>query len=800
MQDLVRMRHACNGNSVGDSIGPHALLLIIESDMPFTEKHRKSMEDHLEILGGGVWAYSIVLFTKESCLRYRNIEEHIENEGEALQWLIQKCEGRYHVFENENQNNDTQVTELLEKIQGVIDKNGGGCFQIDQEILKPAVGKREIAVEKSIVRQIKEKEQRELNQKELSIALLGWVIAGKSSAANIILNTDEFVTGRRTMKCHRASGEVSGRKVTVLDTPSWWKFLPSYCTPEWVKSEILQGVTNSPEPPNAILLVIPGDTPFKEEQRRIIQGNMEMFGESVWRHTLVLFTWSDMLGDMPIEQHIESEGKALQWVVNKCGNRYHTFDNMNKRNRSQVTELLEKIEEMVERNGSFHFSTEIDAEVYDTDKDSDKEINSQTEICGDETNLKDLVRLLDEEWNRRDDEFLKKLAKIWRENNLIGSLIRKGNWSMDKEIYYLRVVLFGGRLSGKSSVINAVCGENIINTYSRTGQCREYQRTVNGTEMTLVDTPGWWKHFPLKDTAECLRQELVHSVTLCPPGPHALLLVIELDIPFTEKHRKSMEDHLELLGGGVWAYTMILFTKESYLKSRNIEEHIENEGEALQWLIQKCEGRYHVFENKSQNNDTQVTELLEKIQGLRVTLLGWVAGGKSSAANIILNTDEFVTGRRTMKCHRASGEVSGRKVTVLDTPSWWKFLPSYCTPEWVKSEILQWVTKSPEPPNAILLVIPGDTSFKEEQRRIIQENMEMFGESVWKHTIVLFTWSDMLGDMPIEQHIESEGKALQWVVNKCGNRYHVFDNMNKSDRSQVTDLLEKIEEMACNKL
>ncbi|XP_030621455.1 GTPase IMAP family member 7-like [Chanos chanos] len=407
----------------------------------------------------------------------------------------------------------------------------------------------------------------------------------------------------------------------------------------------------------------------------------------------------------------------------------------------------------------------------------------------------------------------------------------------------LRVVLFGGRLSGKSSVINTVCGENIINTYSRTGQCHEYQRTVNGTEITLVDTPGWWKFLSLKDTAECLRQELVHSVTLCPPGPHALLLVIELDIPFTEKHRKSMEEHLELLGGGVWAYSMILFTRKSYLKSRNIEEHIENEGEALQWLIQKCEGRYHVFENKNHNNDTQVTGLLEKIQGvraknrggcfqidqnvlqhqeakrkipvekstvrqkqakekrniilkeLRIALLGWVAGGKSSAANIILNTDEFVTGRRTMKCHRASGEVSGRKVTVLDTPSWWKFLPSHCTPEWVKSEILQGVTNSPEPPNAILLVIPGDTSFKEEQRRIIQGNMEMFGENVWKHTIVLFTWSDMLGDMPIEQHIESEGKALQWVLNKCGNRYHVFDNMNKSDHSQVTELLEKIEEM-----
>ncbi|XP_030621454.1 GTPase IMAP family member 8-like [Chanos chanos] len=415
--------------------GPHALLLVIELDMPFTEKHRKSMEEHLQLLGGGVWAYTMILFTRKSYLRYRNIEEHIENEGEALQWLIQKCEGRYHVFENENQNNDTQVTELLEKIQGVRAQNSGGCFQIDQNILETAEGKREIAVEKSASRQRKAKKQRKLNKNELRIALLGWVMAGKSSAANTILNTDEFVTGRRTMKCKGASGEVSGRKVTVLDTPSWWKFLPSHCTPEWVKSEILQEVTKSPELPHAILLVIPGDTSFKERQRKIIVENMEMFGENVWRHIIVLFTWSDALGDMPIERHIESEGKALQWVVNKCGNRYHTFDNMNKRNRSQVTELLEKIEEMVERNSSFQFSTEIETEVYDADEDSDKEIDSKTDLCGDETSLKDLVRLLDQEWNRRDDEFLKKLEKIWRENIPTEILIRKGNQSMDDGPY-----------------------------------------------------------------------------------------------------------------------------------------------------------------------------------------------------------------------------------------------------------------------------------------------------------------------------------------------------------------------------
>src|SRR4029434_11178480 len=48
---------------------------------------------------------------------------------------------------------------------------------------------------------------------------------------------------------------------------------------------------------------------------------------------------------------------------------------------------------------------------------------------------------------------------------------------------------------------------------------------------------------------------------------------------------------------------------------------------------------------------------------------------------------------------------------------------------------------------------------------------------------------------PIEQHIESEGENLQWLVEKCGNRYHVLNNQKREDHMQITQLREKIEEM-----
>ncbi|XP_049341023.1 GTPase IMAP family member 8-like isoform X1 [Astyanax mexicanus] len=408
----------------------------------------------------------------------------------------------------------------------------------------------------------------------------------------------------------------------------------------------------------------------------------------------------------------------------------------------------------------------------------------------------------------------------------------------------LRAVMFGGKFSGKTSLINAVFGQDLLQNQKRTAQCQKHQGNVCGRELTLVDTPGWWKHFPLSDTATFLKQELIQGVYLVNPGPHAIILAIEIDIPFTEKHRKAAEDHLGLLGGQIWKYALVVFTRSHSLRERNIEEHIEHEGEALQWLIEKCGNRYCEFDTRVPNNTSQIKQMLEMIDNivqsnssgyfqieakileeaakrkkivmtnaksrelkqleqrkelnkdeLRIALLGWVIAGKSSAGNTILNKQVFVTGQSTVNCKTAHGEVDERPVTVLDTPSWFKYFPSQFTPPWIKSEILENVRDTFISPNCILLVIPGDTSFKKEQKKVIEENMSFLGEQVWRHTIVLFTWGDILGDLGIEQHIESEGEALQWVIDKCENRYHIFNNEERENRLQVTELFQKIDEM-----
>ncbi|KAI4877353.1 hypothetical protein NFI96_021651 [Prochilodus magdalenae] len=926
--------------------GPHAILLVIEIDIPFTEKHRKAAEDHLELLGGQIWTHTLVVFTRSHSLGDRTIEEHIEKEGEALQGVIERCGNRYHVFDSAALKNESQVKQLLEKIEDVVRRNNDTYFQIEAKILEEAAEWKKTVKTKASARELKLQEQmRQLNTDGLRIALLGWVIGGKSSTGNTIFNRTVFATNQSTLKHQCEHGEVNGRPVTVIDTPSWFKYFPSQYSPAWIKSEIFKSIYRTDTPPHCILLVIPADTSFKEQQRKVIQENMSFLGEDVWRHTIVLFTWGDILGDVTIEEHIESEGEALQWVVEKCGNRYHLFNNEVTENRVQVTQLLQKIDHMLARTSLFKPDTETFSGMYTRKTEAD----AQAGPSGDERDLQDVVQLVDEEWRRRDKDLLKRVLEVektslpcggnrsigtppnlsemssntekdhhgdeevcqtepeasnvgtvqgedkstlklkdqfkemldreWsrREEALMGRVlemmserrcvfsvivldvllptctacglpVRKSNSQLHDvlkpSLSKLRAVVFGGKFAGKSSLINAVFGKDLLPPKKRTAQCKKLQGNVCGIELTLVDTPGWWKHFPLSDTAEFLKQELVYGVSLCPPGPHAILLVIEIDIPFTEKHRKAAEDHLELLGSQIWTHTLVVFTRSHSLGDRTIEEHIEKEGEALQWVIERCGNRFHVFDCAALKNKSQVKQLLEKIEdvvrrsndthfqieakilekaaewketvmakatciklklqqqktqltieGLRIVLLGWVIAGKSSAGNTIFNKTVFATDQSTLKYQCEHGKVDGRPVTVIDTPSWYKYFPSQYNPEWIKSEIFKGVGQTDTSPHCILLVIPADTSFKEEQRKVIQESMSVFGEDVWRHTIVLFTWGDILGDMTIEQHIASEGEALQWVVEKCGNRYHVFNNEERENRVQVTELLQKIDEM-----
>ncbi|KAM4733435.1 GTPase IMAP family member 9-like [Anableps anableps] len=177
----------------------------------------------------------------------------------------------------------------------------------------------------------------------------------------------------------------------------------------------------------------------------------------------------------------------------------------------------------------------------------------------------------------------------------------------DTEDCDVTILLIGKTGTGKSSAGNIIVRQNYFVVGQNTLVCeRRFCDFPDGRRVAVIDTPGL---FHTNLTAEEMMRQLARCISLCAPGPHVFLIVIDPE-HFSREEQEIVKIIKRIFGEWAARYTMVLFTHGDEMERRG-GQIILPVNPPLNDFLSICPGGYHIFDNDE--NINQVNELVGRI-------------------------------------------------------------------------------------------------------------------------------------------------------------------------------------------
>ncbi|XP_067314907.1 GTPase IMAP family member 8 [Pseudorasbora parva] len=206
---------------------------------------------------------------------------------------------------------------------------------------------------------------------ELCLVLVGSIGCGKTLTADTLLRQSSDLGPSASSRVSQIRRGVSeNRQLCIVETPRWyWRGKELEAD---IQKETRQSLSLSASGPFVFLFLIPiGE--FTEMERCIPDQLEQMFGQSVLGHTLVLLTCGEYLMDRSLDEYLRKE-EGLREVVRRCCGHCHVIRNRRPDDRQQVVTLLEKVEQMIQRNGGFHLLRDEETRGKDVREEKEEKI------------------------------------------------------------------------------------------------------------------------------------------------------------------------------------------------------------------------------------------------------------------------------------------------------------------------------------------------------------------------------------------------------------------------------------------